>query len=327
MSVIKVGDVTCQPGKIQFGSLPCAYLPDSSVLSVPLIVLNGEEEGPVLWLGSAVHGPEIPGCEAIRRITRERVAPSDLRGAIIAAPIQNVIAYRESSPYIPRDGLNMNRLFPGDPEGSISHRIAYILFHEGIMKADYALDFHANANEAINFVLLRKGEGEAWQKAREMADAYGVTISELAPGREGIAGMVQDACLHAGIPSLTVELAPHYGIYDENSIQSGVTGTLNVMKYLGMIKGDPEPQTLVQVINGPLTEQYHVRASKGGIVHPLRPTGSKVSEGDALVSIFDPYGDEIETLTSPIDGYVITYPRRGNQTAASGDVVVFVFGT
>jgi predicted deacylase len=56
MRVITVGDVSCQPGEIRFGKLACAYLPDSSEVSIPLIVLNGKEEGPVLWLGAAVHG-------------------------------------------------------------------------------------------------------------------------------------------------------------------------------------------------------------------------------------------------------------------------------
>jgi predicted deacylase len=84
MPKFEIGNVSVERGKVGFGTLTTAYLPDSTPVSIPLIVVHGSAEGPVLWLSAAMHGPEITGTEVIRRITRELVDPTKLRGTIVA---------------------------------------------------------------------------------------------------------------------------------------------------------------------------------------------------------------------------------------------------
>jgi predicted deacylase len=326
VATIQVGDVSCEPGATKFGKLVCGYVQDGSAVSVPIIMVNGSEDGPVLWLGSTVHGNEIPGCEVIRRLTREVIDARHLRGAIIAAPIQNILAYRASGRFTPHDGVNMNRVFPGKTGGSLTERMAHVLFSEGIAKADYVLDYHSNSLGSINFTLVRLvGDEEIQRRQMALAEAYGVTIALSAVGEAGLAKMLQDAALEAGKPALTVELDGEY-LVEENSVRSGVKGTLNIMKHLGMIPGTPEPQTDVPVIKGILSNRAHVTVNKGGLVRPLKAVGDKVAKGEPVVNILDLYGDTVEVVHSPIDGYVITYPHAGNHAVVSGDQVVFVFG-
>jgi len=322
-----VGDITCSPGETQCGGIPSVGLRDGSILTVPLIVMNGTEKGPTLWLGALVHGDEMPGWEVIRRIVREEVDPLALRGAILACPAQNPLSYAESSRWTPQDGLNVNRVFPGKPDGSVTERLAYDLFHEGVSKADVVLDLHSIAAQGVSFNIVKQGgKGPAWDEQWPLAHAFGLPVAVFRSAQVGIAGMLQDAALAAGRPGLTVEISGIY-VWEEASVRAGVRGVLNVMKYLDMIDGDIQPQTEVWTLDEPLTSCHHLLANRGGIVEPLVALGKAVTAGQPVAHIRDLYGDLVETVCSPADGWVITYQHAGNRSVSSGEQVVFVYGT
>ncbi len=322
----EIGTVVLSPATMGTGYIESAYLRDSSRVRIPLVVVHGAEPGPVLWVGSTVHGDEIPGCEVIRRLTRERVDPKGLRGTVVAAPVQHPVAYLTSTRLTDHDGLNINRVFPGSPTGTLTQRIAYDLFHQGIAKADVVLDIHSNAIGAVSFNIVRTGrEGKAWDAQWGLAEAFGISISVGPVGHLGLSGTLQDAAIEAGKPALTVELSGGY-VWEEPSVRAGVTGVLNVMKSLEMLDGPPEPQTEVQVIPERLTDRHYVTCERGGLVRPLMRLGSAVERGEPLAILYDIFGAEVETIHSPIDGWVMTYPLTGNRSAVSGDSIVFVFG-
>ena len=135
-------------------------------------------------------------------------------------------------------------------------------------------------------------------------------------------GMLMDAALAAGIPAITVELTPQRELH-EDSISAGTRGVTNVMRALGMLPGAIEVPA-ERPIKELLGNTVQVRAKRGGLTMPLLPVGTRVRKGDALLRVRDPYGDELETVVSPIDGYVTVFPRYGNQTCFSGQVVAFV---
>jgi hypothetical protein len=324
-SAVHIGNVTCGPGEIRFGGIPTVCQRDGSELNIPLIVVNGVKEGPTLWLGALGHGSEIPGWEVARRVVREEIDPKLLRGTVMACMAQNPLAYMDSGRLTPSDGVNINRVFPGKPDGSLTERLAHDLFKEGIERADAVFDFHSNAIGAISFTLVRSGlEGPAWDAQMPLARAFGFPIAISEVGDGGLSGMLQDAALGAGIPALTAEFSGQY-VWEEASVRAGVTGTLNAMKHLDMLDGEIEPQTEIWTIEEPLTDRRHVAASKGGIVEPLIPIGEQVESGTPVVNIRDLYGEIVETVSSPTDGWVITYPFTGNRSVSSGDSVFFVF--
>lgn len=325
--VFEIGTVRCARGSMAFGHIESVYLRDGGRCRIPLIVLHGAQTGPVLWVGSTVHGDEIPGCEVIRRLTREILDPRRMKGTLIAAPVQHPIAYFDSSRLTMHDGVNINRVFPGDPKGTLTQRLAYDLFHAGIARSDVVLDIHSNAPGAVSFNIVRAGgSGQAWDAQWGLAEAFGITIAVGRIGQTGLSGMLQDAALDAGKPALTVELSGGY-FWEEPSVRAGVTGVLNVMKFLGMLEGSREAQMEVQVIPGRLTNRHYLTCNTGGLARPLKPIGSRVTREEPVVAVYDVFGNELEVLRSPIDGWVITYPVAGNRTAASGDPLAFVFAT
>lgn len=330
--VFSVGTVSVQPGELATGWIESAFLRDGSRVRIPLIVVHGVEPGPVLWVGSTMHGDEIPGCEVIRRLTRERLNPRTVRGTVIAAPVQNPVAFLTGTRLSEHDGVNINRVFPGNPKGSLTERIAYDLFHQGAGKAGVVLDIHSNSLGAVCFSIVRTGgRGRAWDEQWEIADAFGISVAvgpigQLSFDGTPTAGGLHDVSLAAGKPALTVELSGGF-MWEESSVRAGVSGVLNVMKHLGMVDGPREPQTEVLVLPGRLTERRYLTCNRGGFVRPLKQIGSTVQAGDAIAALYDVFGEEVEVVRSPIDGWVITYdPITGNKTVVSGDSIAFVFG-
>ncbi|MEA2510521.1 MAG: uncharacterized protein QOF01_964 [Thermomicrobiales bacterium] len=323
MKAFAIGSVQCEPGHLATGHLIGGYLENSAAVEVPLVVLHGTRPGPVLWIGGALHGPEINGIEVIRRITRELVAPETLSGTVIGAPVQNPLSLRDHHRFILREGADVNRVFPGKALGNHTQRLAHRLFTEGIQRADVVIDIHSNTHPAIDFILIRGGSPAA-ERSRELAELFGWTlVLSLLEQEQSMTGTLMDAALAAGIPAMTLELTPQRELHDD-SISSCCAGVLNVMREMGMLDGPAIMPVRREPIPELLGNTVQVLAGRGGFVHPLRQVGTRVNAGDSLAIIRDAYGDVVETIVSPLQGYVTVYPRYANQTCFSGQTVAFV---
>ena len=133
---LSVGDVTVTPGEIGFGRLVPGKTAWSQELPIPLIVVNGAQEGPRLWISAVIHGPEATGTEVIRRVLREELDPKKLRGSIICTPVANPLSFQAATYDTPEDGYNLNRVFPGSPNGSITQRMAHVIY-EQVKRCDF----------------------------------------------------------------------------------------------------------------------------------------------------------------------------------------------
>lgn len=324
-----VGTASCPPGKRAFGHVVAAYLEDGSEVRIPIIVVNGAHDGPTLYLGAAMHGIEIAGAEVIRRITRELVDPAILQGQILAVPIQNPLAMRNHSMITPKDGQNINRLFPGGPADTITGRMAEVLFNQVVMRSDYVIDIHANTPPALCWVTLHAhGQDATGKQTVAMAEAFGITIIDAGPGATwgqvgGNRGMLCDMAYERGKPAFILELTAF--TLDALVIRTGSRGILNVLRRLGMLQGGIETQGDVPVIPERLAKIRPLRANRGGFVHHRKSVGDWVGKGESVVAIYDPYGDEVENVVSPVDGYVVAYPRMlGNQAASTGELVAMI---
>jgi predicted deacylase len=329
-SAVRVGDLVCAPGELAKGSLLAGYERDGAEIRVPTLVMNGIGEGPSIYVGALVHGNEPAGIEVIRRVLREEVSPAELRGAIIAVPIQNPLAYRTSTYHSLEDGLNANRIFPGDPHETLTNRVIAAISSAAMDQCSHVIDLHCNARDSILFNFTRWESSATGRANVALSQAFGFTTVLSQPKREGfgfeerLVGLLADTALSDGKPCITVELTPSYG-WEEPVLQAGVRGVVNVLRSLDMLDGDAEPQDpslpIIREILGP---QLRVTPDRGGLVHPVVPVGTWVEDGDVVVLIRDAWGDVIEEIRSPAAGYVLAYPHHGNHAAASGDIVVFV---
>jgi predicted deacylase len=324
MSTFHVGNIAIDPGERKFGELGRVYLSDGTPVSIPLMAVRGVEDGPVLWVSAAMHGQELSGIPVVWEIVKERVDPKHLRGTVVGAPLLNPFSFNGGTYFTPEDGYNINRVFPGDPKGLLTHRLANLVYEEGIKKSDYLIDFHCNVETAMYFSIVKESpHKEAWQKSQQMARAFGITTIEMILKFEAHrSGTMGDSAGEAGKPNMTIELTPWRRI-DPKAVKVGVRGVLNVMKSIGMIEGEIEPQEGVHILNGNLS-RTELNATRGGLVKEIAGVGDAIKKGEVIGQILNTYGEPVEDIVSPVDGWLLAWPMISNQSAGTGEHVAFI---
>ena len=292
------------PGTSQRLSWSATELFEGVPVSTPVLITNGIAPGPTVCLTAAVHGDELNGIEMVRRVFHD-IDPRKLSGALIGVPIVNVQGFRRGSRYLP-DRRDLNRYFPGNPNGSAAARIAHSLFNDVIANCDALIDLHTGSFERANLPQLR-------------ADLRNPDVVTLTQGfgamvvlhSKPTVGTLRYAATLAGIPALTVE-AGRPSQLELYEVKHGVKGIETLLTTLGMTRrirlwGDPEPVYY---------RSSWVRADNGGILLSDVSLGSTVRKGDLLGSITDPMNNARTELRSPYSGRIIGMAR--NQVVMPG---------
>lgn len=273
-------------------------------VSTPVLVVNGALPGPKLCLTAAVHGDELNGIEMVRRVMHDLDA-SKLAGSVIGIPIVNVQGFRRGSRYLP-DRRDLNRYFPGNPNGSAAARIAHSFFINVIAHCDALVDLHTGSFERANLPQIR-------------ADLRNPDVVTLTQGFGSMVilhstpavGTLRYAATMAGIPAVTLEAGGPSQL-ELNEVKLGVKGIETLVNTLGMVKqrrlwGEPEPVYY---------KSSWVRADNGGILLSDVSLGSTVRKGDVLGTITDPMSNARSELRSPHSGRIIGMAR--NQVVMPG---------
>lgn len=273
-------------------------------VSTPVLVVNGTEPGPTMCLTAAVHGDELNGIEMVRRVLHN-IEAENLSGAVIGVPIVNVQGFRRGSRYLP-DRRDLNRYFPGNPDGSAAARIGHALFTEVIAHCDALVDLHTGSFERANLPQIRAD--------LRNPDVVTLTLgfgSMVVLHSEPTVGTLRYAATMAGIPAVTVEAGGPSQL-ELAEVKHGVKGIETLLTTLGMVKkvrlwGDPEPVYY---------RSTWVRADAGGILLADVSLGSQVRKGELLGTITDPMSNARTELRSPHTGRVIGMAR--NQVVMPG---------
>ena len=336
---LKVGDVAAEPGQLAYGLLRIGDLADGcSPLHIPVIILNGIHDGPVVYLHAGSHGQEaVYAIEMMRRLARVDLDPTKLRGAIVMVPAANLLAYQAATRISPLYGVreggpfggDMHKLWPGDPLGSVTQRLASAIWGSIVSQADFVLDYHTNSVPGFPFALMyqpqaRNGpEDEAWQRSLRVAEAFGMTVVVGAHTPNSLSG----ASMKAGKAAMAIE-APCPRVLDQPMVAAALRGTVNVLVHLGLIEGTLAPQYDIPVLPGEHHILPSIRANRGGVIHYRVEPGVLLQAGTVIASIYDVFGNPVETVRMAQDGYVSTFPPlswSAAQTVASGEYVADCF--
>jgi predicted deacylase len=335
--VLKVGDVSAEPGAKKHGPATWVELRDGTRVHLPVIVINGQHEGPRVVVNCATHPTELVGYAAIQIVTR-KIDPTQLKGSIIAFPISNPLGMQWGEYVTPHDYVNMYVAYPGSKDGTITSRLANFIWENASKTANLVMDVHENVKPCLHFSFVGYCKDKSVEgKALEAAKAFGLTI--IRPkGEFALAGMkpgdleYTDALLANGVPAFTPELEAGTDLTmgeEWTSVRVGVRGLLNVLKKLGMIPGSIEPQTEIKVFPGNFAFYGMAVANRGGIVNRLVDVGVKLKKGTPIATVLSPYGEIVETIDMPVDGYVwgwnIGSPPNFNWSVQSGDSVAFIY--
>lgn len=293
-AAITINGTVVEPGTRGIINLPVADLYTATSLHMPVQVINGRRDGPVLFVSAAVHGDELNGVEIVRRLLRRKVLAS-LRGALIAVPIVNVHGFLDQSRYLP-DRRDLNRSFPGSPRGSIAARLADKFLTEIVSRSDYGIDLHTGAIDRSNLPQIRANLDD--ERTRELARVFGVPVIINADVREG---SLRGCASERGLPVLTYEAGEALR-FDEVSIRAGVRGILNVMRNIGMLPASRKAAVREPVL---ASSTSWMRATCSGIVTDKKRLGSSVRKGEALAIISDPLGTRQDPVPARFDGIII----------------------
>lgn len=267
---------------------------------IPYAHIAGEAgDGPHLTLLAGMHGGEYTSMAAVRRFIAE-VDAGQVRGSITAVPMINQPAFWGRSAFVvPADGKNLNRCFPGDPDGSYSEAIAHAVLEAFIRPADYLVDMHAgDIFEALEPFCLYE-ESEVDDRARGMALAYGNghVVRQARAGRT-VGGSSSSAAADLGIPAIIAEIGAN-GICDDASVAGHVRGIRNICAHLELLPAAEAPPSAAPV-------EYDgwawLRSPVQGWWQPRVTVGEQVRAGDELGSLLDPFGAELERVVAPADG-------------------------
>ena len=296
---IKVGDVTAAAGQVARGRIRIA-VGTAAAVEMPVVVINGSRPGTTLCVTGGVHGAEYPGIEAAIRLSRS-LRPETVRGAVIIVPIVSMPAFQRRAIYVnPMDGVNINRVFPGNPTGTITEVMAAALFREAVAQSDALIDLHGGdlVEALVPFTIYyQSGNAAVDEASRKMAEVYGIKYIVRSMALRG--GSYQAAAA-MGKPAILTESGGQ-GILDEPSVQIHVRGVTNVLKHLGVLEGIPEPTE--HPVHFP--QSSWLAAEQGGIFYPAVSIWQQVEKGQDVGEFRDWFGEPIAKVPSPANGIVL----------------------
>ncbi len=312
---LTVGTATAKRGELKKGVIKGIELNTTTSIDIPVLVMNGEKDGPTLLMVSTQHGIEIQGIEVILKIMRERVNPKSLRGAIIGIPVENPLAFMHHQYLSWIDNLDLggggsaSPLTADQPSGTATERLAHALWEEAWSKADMVVNIHCNVRpDSLFFTEINIGNPSTRESLERMAKAFGVTnVVESVPLKEKAPDTLANLAVKNSVPDILIELIDGRWI-SEPSTTVGIRGVLNIMKEFDMIDGSIEKQKGITIIPGVCTFHGIVRANRGGLIRFKKAPGAFLKRGDIFAEIYDLYGDVLEQVKSPVNGYIWAYP-------------------
>jgi predicted deacylase len=290
-----IRDIQCKRGSTARGFLKIGETLTGPI-EIPLVIVHGKTDGPVLCLTAGVHATEYAPIEAMFRLLHS-FDPAELSGTVIAVPIVNMHMFAARNGFVsPIDGINLNKIAPGG-DGSATEIVAKTLLDEVVTRARYHVDLHGGD---FGEMLWAYGgyslTGNAAQDEQGEALARLLTPGMICLSPQGsllppVPGFLTYAATRRGVISILSESGGN-GTLEEADVQVHVKGVRNIMRYLGMIEGTP-------VIHGPQVkakDRAVTRAKQAGLLRLKVATGDVVPDNGVVAEICNVFGDTVETV-------------------------------
>ena len=321
-AVFTVGTAKASRGQTATGVIEVPAGSDAG-LSIPVAVVHGAKAGPVLALLAGAHGTEYASIIALEKLI-PMINADDLSGTVIVVPLLNVPSFVKVVPHLnPVDGKNMNRMYPGKADGTQTERASLAITNQVVQQADHVIDFHGgDIDESLRPYSYWNKTGRAAQDAmsRGMVLAFGldhIVITTGRPSDPAASVYFENTATTRGKPSIIVE-AGHAGTVESSDLSALVNGSLNVMRHLKMLPGEPVP------IENPVWIDHlaDVASEQGGIFYPIVKRGAYVAAGMKHGYVTDYVGKTIFEARAKESG-VLLYVRAV-PSIAKGDPIASI---
>jgi len=303
--VFKVGPIAAARGEARSGFLEIAAGVDAAT-QVPITVIHGAKPGPVLALVAGTHGYEYSPVLALNRI-KPKIDPTKLSGTVILVHIANLPSFLKRTIYYnPWDWKNLNRVYPGKPDGTNTERIASAITQEVIERSDYLVDLHCgDGNEALlpYAYWMTLDDPKLNEQAKQLVLAFGlstIVIDKDRPRDPRASAYTSNTAMTRHKPAITIE-SGQLGSMSEEWITPIESGVMSVLKHLKMIEGratyvdHPRWIETSEVLRSPAT----------GVLWPKAKLGKVVKKGELLAVVNDFFGKPLAEVRAPFDGVLL----------------------
>jgi hypothetical protein len=309
---VKIGNSIIKRGEKARSYLKVAEASTHDVI-LPYIVINGAQIGPKLCVLGGVHPLEYAGMEGVLKVAKE-VDPRTLKGTLFLLPVVNTDGFHAKAAFNnPIDYVNQNRVYPGDPKGTMSRRVAHLVFNEFVSKSGYLIDSNGGdlTEDIARYVIIANTKDEKLNKTMiDMASCYDSFFIQTT----NIMGSSKEAMTKYGIPCITPETGTPFPVKVDD-VNWHYNGIMNVVKLLGMMEGTPNLK------RQPLDPEVHkIVAEHGGLWIQKINAGMQVKKGDNLGEIVNLVGETLEILEAPCLGVICS--SRTSVAVNQGDVLV-----
>ena len=273
---------------VQHGFLQLPYSRNDSAwgsVMIPITVAkNGD--GPCALLTGANHGEEYEGPIALNDLAN-RIQQSDIKGRVIIVPAFNYPAYLAATRVSPIDSLNMNRVFPGNPKGSVTLQIADYFSTILLPMADYVLDIHSGGKtlEFLPFAAYHElSDKEQQAKCEAATRAFGAPY-HLSLIEIDAAGMYDTQAEEMGKVFVSTELGGG-GTTSAHTIATAKHGVHNLLVHAGILQKDPIESTESCYKLDMQQDNAYVFSEHNGLLEPCVDLGDSVQTGDLLARVY-----------------------------------------
>ena len=322
---MKIGTAETRAGEFETGHLSVTDLPTGGVERLPVILINGAESGPTVWVTAAIHGDETTGMAAAQDFATE-LRDESFRGSVVCVPVMNPAGLRTNSRTSYYHDDDPNRYF-GQPETNAEDqpRVQQVIneqLYECIADtADAVISLHTSWVATHPYTIRpRIPYGERRDEAAAAAlrdqitlltDAFGLPVVNQFSRREADRRSLQHTLSGAavgrdGIPAFTPELGGRF-VVEEDACRAAITGLHNVLYALDMV--DDRTTTDVSFslpADEPLRRLVHPYTDTAGIVRYRVREGDYVAAGQSVADIVSPHGSIKTTVESRFDGFVLS---------------------
>ena len=323
---MKIGTAEAAAGERDSGYKPVTELPTGHDERVPVVVVNGADPGPTLWVTGTIHGDEPTGIITIHELLAT-VRAEELSGALVCVPGMNPAGIRTNARTSYYHDDDPNRYFGRANDSApprVQQRIDERLYRVISATADALVSVHTSWIATHPYAIQprvpygaersREAATELLSELSALTDAFGFPVvngtfqAETDPGATH--NTLTGTAVADGIPAFTPELGGRF-VVDRDVCAAAVSGLQNVLHALGMTAEPVAPaEDFALGCEEPHTLVTHPHTDTAGLVRYRVTEGDPVSAGQVVAEIRTPHGERKAEVVSDHDGYVLSRYER-----------------
>lgn len=249
---------------------------------VPCGLVVGARPGPTGLVVAGIHGTELL-MQDVAQLLLLRLQPCEVRGAICVVLCADVLAAECGMPtFNPRDGQNLNRVWPGRSDGSVTECLAHAIYSQIVAKVDYVVDLHGGewTEEALPVSIVQSG-GDANVDEGSMRLAHAARLGYIELHQAATQGEKQSTIIAQAVRDGKAAVALEIGGQGKrDDVVSGLSAVCRILVAAGSLEGI-EDGSGCRVLDGSTV----VRSPSRGVLVSLVEVGESVKEGAEVARV------------------------------------------